>query len=198
MGRSFGLFIALRCTCLGTGRDLIVCRTVLVLAVGLEVLVVVAIGVVVSVLLWTELVHLLRACAKLVWAAITSHSHVRRRLLVVTLSSINILRTWAHAWVHARIHAIHRWWGLMALLRSLVHHHGTASARARISVDTWHLWRHAVSWWHKTPLAALRKHLGRADSRWETLGGYEHAIGVWHHDWTHGTWLWHVLMAVRH
>ena len=45
------------------------------LAVGLEVLVVVAIGVVVSVLLWTELVHLLRACAKLVWAAITSHSH---------------------------------------------------------------------------------------------------------------------------
>ena len=75
MGRSFGLFIALRCTCLGSGRDLIVCRTVLVLAVGLEVLVVVAIGVVVSVLLWAELVHLLRACAKLVWAAITSHSH---------------------------------------------------------------------------------------------------------------------------
>ena len=45
------------------------------LAVGLEVLVVVAIGVVVSVLLWAKLVHLLRACAKLVWATIPSHSH---------------------------------------------------------------------------------------------------------------------------
>jgi hypothetical protein len=50
------------------------------LAVRLEILVivVVAIWVIVSMLLLSELMHLLRTRSELVWAAIPSHGHYRK------------------------------------------------------------------------------------------------------------------------
>lgn len=47
------------------------------LSMGLEALVagVASIGVIVSVLLRSEIVHLLRACSKLVWTTVSTHWH---------------------------------------------------------------------------------------------------------------------------
>lgn len=61
---------------MGAGRDLVALRAVWMLTV-LEVLIVVKVTilVVVSMLLRSELVHLLRASSKLIWAAITPHGH---------------------------------------------------------------------------------------------------------------------------
>lgn len=74
--RSFGFLAALRRPCLRAGGDLVVWRAARVRAV-LEVLVVikVAVRVAISVLLWRELVHLLGARSKLIWASVTPHGH---------------------------------------------------------------------------------------------------------------------------
>lgn len=77
---SFGLVATFRSSRLRAGRNLVVWRSVWMLAVRLEILVivVVAIWVIVSMLLLSELMHLLRTRSELVWAAIPSHGHYRK------------------------------------------------------------------------------------------------------------------------
>ncbi len=76
-GCSFRFLVTLRGSCLGSGGNLIITRTILVLAMLWEVLAVikVAIGVIIVSVLGSELVHLLRTGSKLVWATIPSPSH---------------------------------------------------------------------------------------------------------------------------
>lgn len=75
MDQSFGLVITFRRAGLRAGGNLVVGRAVLVLAM-LKVLIVVVVPVwVVVSMLGSELVHLLRARSKVVWAAISSHRH---------------------------------------------------------------------------------------------------------------------------
>jgi hypothetical protein len=80
VGLSFGLLASFRRPRLRAGGNLVARWSVLVLAMleVLIVIVIIAIGVVVPVLLWSELVHLLRARSELVGATITSHGHCKR------------------------------------------------------------------------------------------------------------------------
>jgi hypothetical protein len=72
---SFGLVTAV-CSCLRPGRDLVVWWSIRVLlTMLLEILVVVVIAVWVIVSLRSEMMHLLRACSKLILSVISSHRH---------------------------------------------------------------------------------------------------------------------------
>jgi hypothetical protein len=77
---SFGLLASFRRPRLRAGGNLVARWSVLVLAMleVLVVIVVVSIWVVVSVLLRSKLVHLLRARSELVGATVTSHGHYKR------------------------------------------------------------------------------------------------------------------------
>lgn len=181
------------------------------LTMGLEILVVIIISIrmVISVL-WSKVMHLLWTRTKLVWATISaSHRHYKNvsgssensigclrltlpwRLLRVHLCWISILRTWTHA----RIHTIHWWLRLVALLRSLAHHHWSSSARAWISIDARHWWwRVTVLLWYKMSLIWRIHHVWPLR---HTLGGHEAICRILHHDWWHLLLLRHELMVLR-
>ena len=74
---SFGLICAFRHACLRAGGNLVVWRSIVVLSMLLEVLVIViaAVWMIVSMLRWSKLVQLLGACSKLILVAISSHWH---------------------------------------------------------------------------------------------------------------------------
>jgi hypothetical protein len=120
---------------------------------------------------------------------------MRRTLPLALLLSVHWreLRAWAHTRTHPRVHSIH--WLLGALLRALVHHHGSTSTRARVAIDAWHSWWVPVARWHEMPLSSLGKHHLRAGAH--ALGGHEATGGVLHHDgWAHMGLLRHELMAL--
>jgi len=141
--QSFSFVSTARHLGLRASRDLVIWRSIWMLTVGLEVLAVTAVGVVVPMLRSPILVHvmLLRACArnKLPIRSSVSSSHwdLSRDLLRVDRCDISKLLS--------RAHAIH--WLLMALLRTLVHHHWSSSSRAiRIPIYPHHRRLTIVGW----------------------------------------------------
>jgi hypothetical protein len=76
IGLSLGFIATIWHPCLRAGGNLVVGRSVWMLLTMLKILIiVVTVRVVISVLLWSKLVHLLRTRSKLTWATIPSHGH---------------------------------------------------------------------------------------------------------------------------
>lgn len=160
LSRSFCFVAAFRRSYLGSGGNLVACRSIRMLTMLLEILitVVITIRMIVSMLLRSILMHLLRTRSKLIRSAIPAHGHLSGWLLRV--HGCDILRSWAHT----RIHPVHGL--LMALLRTLIHHHWCTSSWAWETIG-WHGgW--AVMRWHKRALSSLLVH---------HLGPRGHALG---------------------